>query len=171
MDKLRNEQLVDMIKTIKYGEGLQRTLWKLKMNTASFWKFRSIPGMVTRKWIWGGVRTNGIFDKRLSLMDSCQVVGTLHVYIIWHLSVSHWLGKCDWGKSNEAAVFGCLWSRALLCSQRLVYTSSRQVTSVCVLHQSVRRMVRVVKYTSCGNVIKLNNHIANRANRAWMFVK
>jgi len=36
MEKLRNEQLVDMIKTIKYGAGLQRTLWKLKINTASF---------------------------------------------------------------------------------------------------------------------------------------
>jgi hypothetical protein len=36
MEKLRNEQLVDTIKTIRYGEGLQRTLWKLKMNTASF---------------------------------------------------------------------------------------------------------------------------------------
>jgi len=35
---LRNEQLVGMVKTIKYGAGLQRTLWKLKMNTASFWK-------------------------------------------------------------------------------------------------------------------------------------
>lgn len=36
MEKLRNEQLVDMIKTVKYGEGLQRTLWKLKVNAASF---------------------------------------------------------------------------------------------------------------------------------------
>jgi hypothetical protein len=158
-----------MTKTMKYGEGLQRTLWKLKMNTASFWKFLTIPGMVTLRWIGGGVRTIGIFDKCLSLVDSCQVVGTLHFYLYLTL-VRFPLTWCDWGKSNECAVFGYLWIGALLCSQRLILLRADKWL-VCGLHQSVRRMVGVVKYTSCVNVIKLNSHIADGANREWMFVK
>jgi hypothetical protein len=158
-----------MIKTIKYGVGLQRTLWKLKINTASFWKFWSVPGMVTLKWIWGGgVRTSGIFDKRLSLVSSCQVVGTLHFYqYLTHVRFP--LTWCDWGKSNESAVFVYLWSRALLCSQRLVYTSSRQVISVWAASIVTPNGGDSQVHQLCEH--KLNSNIACRANREWMFVK
>ena len=50
------------------------------------------------------VRTIGIYDKSLSLVDTCQVVGTVHFWNIDLLCLSRPLSVClsMWHRSNEA---------------------------------------------------------------------
>lgn len=104
---------------------------------------------------WSRVSTIATYDKHLSLLHTCHVVETVHLYKCWpFLRFPHAVGTRDTSQRNRLCVFTYQADTCHRIPTTCLYLTSREGTSVCVDNQ-YQLVRRDTNYTSRGNAITM----------------